>query len=1303
MISTASFMAKQSQYPLRRSFILDSGSTCHVCNDIRRFTTNWPSTPGDFLWAGNAKIWIQAYGTVVLRVNSENTDSLHLRDVAYCPDLHCNLVSFRLLRRQGLWWDTKTNPTTLRRNDDTLVATLEETHGQWVFKDNSLMEHATFATQQSMRRAEIKRRAKAIVWHKRLGHPGPNALEHLVQQSEGVRIVGVPTVKCDACGISKSKRLIRRQPRTILEGPGERVAVDFHDYEEESNTKEKSQMLITCRVTAMIWDFYFKGNRTARSIISSLNNFFRFMERQFGIAIKVLECDNELFSVKAEVNRWLEAQGIRVEPSAPDTQAQNGGAERSGGVVKEKGRAMRLDANLPRNLWPEVARTAVYLHNRTPKYLNRWKTPYEVFFTAVAFQNGIVTSPRKPNLSHLRAYGCKAFAMTDDTKRGKRRLQRFDPKAWIGYLVGYRSTNIYRIWIPSMGKVINTRDVIFDEDSIFNGEEREIMDNLMHSTTEEIEAWAKTVELPPTRDANQEELRSFHEDETIFEAPESQTRRTYDKTGRQIMAYPTPPPSPPAAMLAHLLTDGSNYEHFQALVSTQFSVKDADHTRGEHCQQSDAALSDAALSDARGNSQQSGVGAYGQQSDTGGDRKQPDAAGYGLQCDAALSDARGNRKQSGVGAYGQQSDIGGDRKQPDARGDCHEGDCKQPDARGEFRKQSDAGGYGKQSEGAATELQCAQNKAGLRSEHRAPKEPWAAAFMAGTKAGNVQRMNGKILDSAQLERMLRTGKLPHRSELPPAPTSNGLKEDHPLYDLFKKAEEDHLASHQTTHSWTEVPAKTVRLNGHQILDSMWVYTYKLDKHHRFQKCKARLVVRGDQQKNVTAQETYAATLAGRSFRMLMSIAARFNLELKQYDVSNAFPHAEIDRLVYMHMPRGYKKKGTVLQLNKALYGLRISPLLWQRNFTTYLKEKGFSSVPHEPCCMIRDKVFVFFYVDDIIIAYHQRNRQAAEAVVRELKEQYSLTGGKDLQWFLGVEVLRDRTQRKIWLSQAAYVDKIARLATDKDIRHNTPMGRVELEPREGFATHAEINRYQRKIGSLLFAAVNTRPDVAFSVSRLARFLTNPGPAHQQTADRVLLYLQATKTQALSFGGEDTLVVASDASFADNTIDRKSSQGFIIKLFGGLIAWRANKQDTVTTSTTEAELLALAQVAKEAMFVRMLTNELGLSLVESEITIQCDNTQTIRLITEEISQLTTKLRHVDIHNHWLRQKVQRKSIKLVYVQSGEMLADGLTKTLPGNRMPQFLKQLGLEDVKERISVPDADLEEITARMEALENR
>jgi hypothetical protein len=206
---------------------------------------------------------------------------------------------------------------------------------------------------------------------------------------------------------------------------------------------------------------------------------------------------------------------------------------------------------------------------------------------------------------------------------------------------------------------------------------------------------------------------------------------------------------------------------------------------------------------------------------------------------------------------------------------------------------------------------------------------------------------------------------------------------------------------------------------------------------------------------------------------------------------------------------------------------------------------------------------------------------------------------------------------------------------------------------------AQSNQYQ-KIGSILYAAVITRVHIAFPASRLARFNSNPGDEYHNEADRVLRYLAGTRNLALQLGQGDNFELASDASFADNTLDRTSSQAYVMKLFGGTIGWRANKQDTVTTSTTEAELLSLAQAANEAMFISRLVRESGVTLNDSPIATQFDNKQTIRLVNADIALLQTKLRHVDIHNHWLCQEAARKRIKVFYTPTHDMMADGLTK-------------------------------------------
>ena len=421
----------------------------------------------------------------------------------------------------------------------------------------------------------------------------------------------------------------------------------------------------------------------------------------------------------------------------------------------------------------------------------------------------------------------------------------------------------------------------------------------------------------------------------------------------------------------------------------------------------------------------------------------------------------------------------------------------------------------------------------------------------------------------------------------------------------------------------------------------------------------------------------------------MAITAKFDLETIQMDAVNAFVHCDLDEVVYMKMPPGYTKKGKVLRLRKALYGLRRSPLLWQKNLTNSLKELGFKEVPQEPCVMLNGGIVVFFYIDDIVFCYRKKDKARTEGVIQELQKEYQMNILGELKWFLGIHVLRDRRLQKIWLSQEAYIEKIAnQYKIDLTGRlPNTPMAATELLPTTTIAGKPSVLLYQRKMGSLLYAAIISRPDIAFAVSRLTRFNQNPSEEHQRAADRVIQFLYHTRSMSICYGGDQgdgarSFVCASDASFADNTADRKSSQGYIMTLFGGPIAWRANKQDTVTTSSTEAELLALSQTAKEAIFLSRLLKAMTLKLYEP-LTIDCDNTQTLRLITEDAAKLITKLRHIDIHQHWLRQEYAERRVHFRWRSTKEMIADGLTKVLQKQRFDTFVRIIGMVNIKERL--------------------
>jgi len=803
--------------------------------------------------------------------------------------------------------------------------------------------------------------------------------------------------------------------------------------------------------------------------------------------------------------------------------------------------------------------------------------------------------------------------MTSEAQLGVHSRNKLNPRAWVGYLVGYDASTIYRIWNPQSGRVIRTRDVTFDEASFYEPDQEKMRLLVNQVDTVMIADLLQQDESPKGDLALHNNLEDLALDD--FDLPHStQVAATEDMgssreapldepvtkeliTPEELAPYPTPPDSP-TALLAALVNRPCSHERMVPYLARWTPIIS---------------------------------GRLGEQTAS--------RSTYGLA-------AMGPSLQVAAHVFPRSKDMSPLRL-----------DLVWPRAML-----------------AAQRSSVIKDMSGRRWEKGALLRK--AACPPIPMSGQSQTISNDKLAGWRAE----TGVL-NASDLPDAPRNQKELFRHPLKDEFQAAERAHLQSHAEAGTWAEVPKVEATS---KPLNCMWVYVYKFAKNGNLEKLKARLVVRGDEQDKDLLRETYAATLAMKSFRILMTAAARFNLELKQYDAVNAFVNAKLDEPVYMRMPVGYGKPDIVLKLHRALYGLCQSPLLWYRELSGALVILGFVQIPHEPCAFIRGGCILFFYVDDIIVAYKKRIEPDVCEVMDRLKQRFTLTGGDDLQWFLGVEVLRDRRNRLLWLSQQSYLIKISKL-TDKLFNRSpkTPLADSNLEPSTGTATRDSIRRYQRKIGSILYAAIITRPDIAFSCAKLARFNCNPDQSHHDAADRVLQYLHDTETWGLQLGGGNRLEVYSDASFADNRADRKSSQAFVIQLFGGTVGWQSNKQATVTTSTTEAELLALAQASKEAMFTRRLIDEFGLETDDDVLVVRCDNTATIRLINSEFGKLNTALRHVDIYHHWLRQAAQNKQVSVQYMPSKELPADGMTKALGYEEFRKFRVQIGVVNLGSRL--------------------
>jgi hypothetical protein len=528
---------------------------------------------------------------------------------------------------------------------------------------------------------------------------------------------------------------------------------------------------------------------------------------------------------------------------------------------------------------------------------------------------------------------------------------------------------------------------------------------------------------------------------------------------------------------------------------------------------------------------------------------------------------------------------------------------------------------------------------------------------------------------------------PHRADLPSKPETWKQMVRHPLAAEFKAAATKEVKALGEMGTYEVMPMPDTKRR--QILPLKWVFDYKFDSDGHLLKTKARICVRGDLQ-IMTSEEKRATTLAARTARAVLALVAAFGWNTRQLDAMNAFLNSELDEEVYTEMPEGFRRSGSCWRLSRALYGLRRAPRLWQLEVIRVLTKLGLKQVPEDPCLFVTDGIILLIYVDDIVIANSPHMQEQADELHQRLEKEWPLRDLGEASWFLGIRVLRDREQGKLWLCQDAYISSMAqRYHLEDSRRYSTPLTTEELRPYAGQATASQIKEYQQKIGSALYATVITRPDAARATAKLAEFMTNPGPRHLDAVDRVIGYLHHTRHLALTFradAGPEVLGIASDASFGDN-IDRKSTEGILCQLYGGPIEWRASKQRTVTTSTTEAELLAISEAGKSVFWWKRLFDAIRFD-PEHAISIHCDNHQTVELLTKPEPQLKTRLRHVDIHHHWLRQEVQNGRIHVKWVPTTEMVADGLTKALPRQRHAEFIRMLGLEDLTSLLHQEDA---------------
>ncbi len=476
--------------------------------------------------------------------------------------------------------------------------------------------------------------------------------------------------------------------------------------------------------------------------------------------------------------------------------------------------------------------------------------------------------------------------------------------------------------------------------------------------------------------------------------------------------------------------------------------------------------------------------------------------------------------------------------------------------------------------------------------------------------------------------------------------------------------------------------------GRTALGGRWVYKIKTNENNQIIKYKARWVVQGyNQILGIDYLETFSSTCRPESYRLIFLLALYNNWAMLQYDVKNAFVHADIDKEIYVIQPIGFTKgsPSKVCKLNKALYGLKQSPRLWYTHLKAILLELGFTVLPYDEAVFIHStyQIILCCHVDDSIVV--GPNESIIRKVMNQASNKLKIQEMGKPSTFLGIEI--EYIQGKsTTLHQTKYtLNLINRFNKSHILKYTTPFEPgLKLEKSKYTANSKEINDFQQQIGALLYLALKTRPDIAFAVNQCSKFMSNPNKIHFKALDRIWGYLNCKPNLGLYYTTKDLpkLLGYSDASWGDDLIERRSSTGYIY-YFGqsNPISWYCTVQKTIALSTCEAEYMALKDSGKEAIYLNNLLNcmvkRLNINITLKQPILITDS-QSAQALAEN-PEFHRRTKHIDIMYHYIRQLVNENQIILTYCKSKENNADPFTKGVPRVQFEDFIQVLGLKAI------------------------
>jgi hypothetical protein len=962
----------------------------------------------------------------------------------------------------------------------------------------------------------------------------------------------------------------------------------------------------------------------------------------------------------------LKRHGVMHTMTAPDTPEQNGLAERMNQTLENSTVAALIDSGLPKSFWCYAMDYAAWTIARSPAAGLKGRVPHQMLFK------------RHVDPTFFRPFGCTAYALIPKDKRGGKLNRKGRKCVMLGYEYGKKS---YRLFDVQTRKVINARHVVFNE----KGDDDNPLRDEADPSDEQWEALLATLLRHRGVNADAEGDADPSPTKTPDEAlplgghvgPGTRSGSVGGQAGRRDHAPRRPrddsddddsPPSSPTSR------DGRGRDTSPDVKVEPRSAAGAKTRVG--------ASAPSTPSRIPRRSAQTGTSASGQSNPPahaadGAPAPAPNAPAPSTPPSRPAASAAPGAPSRPRGAPARV--VAGRRVQPSRTA------AREPyDRNAEYQRAL--------NEQAVRDAERTARRAAARQSNEAGPSTSAEGgnpAPAPPPADAEGDASAEFFDSADFAGMANGAQAPRAYPLP-----RNIREalSGPEAAGWQEALDAELHSLAENDVYDEVPIP----EGVKPITSKPVFKVKIDQNGNVERLKLRIVARGFVQKQgVDYQDTFAPVANLESVRIIHALAAKYDLELDQMDVSTAYLNGELLEELYLLPPDGVQcKPGHCWKLKRSLYGLKQAGRTWNATLDKSLLELGFTRLDAETCLYIYREAgkgggicFLVVYVDDLLLA--ASSRALMNTIKSMLSSRFKMRDLGPAKFMLGIEVERDRRARTITLSQRQYFDKVLERCGMSECKPLwTPMSQSSRitadDPEDNTTIHEVVWNGQRVsyptvVGSLMYAMLGTRPDLAYVVGILGRYAAAPKACHWRIAKHALRYLRGTRDLALRFDGSDIAGAMdfrgySDADWSGDADTSRSTSGYVFISNRAAIGWSSKRQAMVALSTTESEYIGLSNAGQHLLWLRAFFEDLGYGQ-SGPTELNCDNQAAIILTRDP--QFRSRTKHIARKFHFVRDDVVGGGHAVVrYVPTDDQVADIFTKPLGREKHWRFTSAMGL---------------------------